>query len=767
MRQLTVNVRALAEFSLLKGDIVQGAGLFDRLNDGSLGHRQLQAALEAGWNAEEAVRWTEVVDDTAVTVQGRADAVSRAGGRLRVLEIKTVSVHPSVMTLDDHPAHIAQGQLYAYGICVNEGYREAEVELCYYRLDGARKRFRRTFSVAELREVFLKLARPYVAWYADVEALREASLPTMRALAFPFPNYREGQRDMAAAVYRAMCDGTNALIEAPTGIGKTAAALFGALKAVGRGKAAPLFYLTARTTGRRAAVQALDRMRASGLRLRSIVITAKEKCCLLGTKECFGCPYASDYYARRRDALREALTMDAFDQDTIEALAREYELCPYELSLDISEEADVIICDYNYVFDPRVRLKRYFDQKSDAGLLIDEAHNLPDRAVDMLSAELSGKRVERIRRQTVRTEGKDSPASVALAELLRLLSGEMTEPESLEEVPQALTEGVRRFADTMSELPLSDREQTELMLDAIWFCRLADKWDPEHYRVLKQPEDKRFSIRLWCFDPSEHIRRALDRVKGAGLFSATLAPMDFFARRLGLKEADGDSLVRLHSPFPQENLMVMQLSVDVTFNQRAMTMHKVIAIIRAMVMAHTGNYIACFPSYQYMNEAYEQYRAMWPDEQVVRQSAGMGEADRLAFIDLFREKPGRSLLAFIVLGGIFSEGVDLPDDRLSGAAIVSNGMPVPTFERTQLAELLDDGFGSGMEEAYLYPGMRRVLQAAGRVIRTETDKGVVFLIDKRYRATQVRALMPEHWNVEHASNIVALKERLCVFWNGN
>ena len=760
-----INVRALAEFTLLRGDLTASAQMIDRMNDGTKGHRQIQSALGPDWRPEEYVSRDETIDGVTLRIQGRADAVSRTDGRIRVLEIKTTLKQPSLIRIDDYPAHLAQGEIYAYLLCMNEGVSDAEVTLCYSRLDGAENRYRRSYTLEQLQETFLRCARPYAAWVASLDEWKELSAPTLLSMKFPFDSYRDGQREMAAQVYYAMRDGTRTLIEAPTGIGKTAAALFGALKALGKGKVTALFYLTARTTGRRAAELALNRMREQGLRLRSISITAKEKCCLLEKKDCFGCPYAADYYERRRPALKDALQIEAADTDAIRALAEEYELCPFELSLDMSEQADVIICDYNYAFDPRVRLKRYFDQKSKAGLLIDEAHNLPDRAQDMLTVELSGARVEELRRTVGRYEGRESPMYQALTALLKVLTRPDAEPESLSEVPAAFIQAAQTFAEIAEELQSPEPEITLLMLDAAWFSRVARQFDETRYRTLILPEgNRRICVRLWCFDPSEYLRKSFSRVGGTALFSATLAPMDHYARQLGL---DGtDATLRLESPFPPENLMTLQLPVSVKFADRERTLDAVVRVIRAMAEAHPGNYLACFPSFAYLNQAYERYRFYYPDDNVMRQQSAMDEPARARFIECFDAHPKHSMVAFIVLGGVFAEGVDLPDDRLSGAAIVTTGIPQIGFERNLICELADDGFGSGYDVAYTYPGIRRVLQAAGRVIRTETDRGVVLLMDMRYGEERVRDLLPPHWRVEKVRKLDALKKRLKDFWAG-
>lgn len=760
----SINVRALAEFTLQTGDLVPAAQMIDRMNDGSLGHRQLQSMLGAGWKAEEYVSRTETVGGVSLRVQGRADAVRRADGRIQVLEIKTTLQQPSMIRIDDYPAHLAQGQIYAYLLCANEGAEEAEVTLCYYRLDGAENSYRRSYSIDELRAVFLRCAEPYAGWVAALDEWKEQSAPTLMDMKFPFDNYRDGQREMAAQIYRAMRDGSCTLIEAPTGIGKTAASLFGALKALGKGKVTALFYLTARTTGRRAAELALDRMRQQGLKLRSISITAKEKCCLLEKKDCFGCPYAADYYERRREALREGLKIEAADAEAIRSLAVEYELCPYELSLDLSEQADVIICDYNYAFDPRVHLRRYFDQKSKAGLLIDEAHNLPDRARDMLSVELSGARVEEVRRLVGRYEGRQSPTYQALTALLKVLTREGAEPEAMSEIPEEFPNAAQAFADAAEELQSAEPEVGKLMLDAAWFVRVARQFDETRYRAMILPEGKRICVRLWCYDPSEHLRKIFKRVGGVALFSATLAPMNHYAQQLGLDAGGADTLLQLESPFPPENLLALNLPVSVKFNDRERTLDAVVQIIRAMARAHPGNYLACFPSFAYLTQAFERYRFYFPDDFAMRQQSAMAEDARAQFIDCFEEHPTRSMVAFIVLGGVFAEGVDLPEDRLSGAAIVSTGIPQIGFERGLLQELYDDGFGTGYDVAYTYPGIRRVLQAAGRVIRTENDRGVVLLLDTRYDGEKVRELLPNHWRLERIQKMELLRKRLKDFW---
>ena len=759
----SVSVRALAEFAFEKGDLIPARRAAARMRDGVRGHQVLQEMLPVSWRSEVPVARDIPIDGRILRVHGRADAAYIDRELVRVQEIKTTVKDPTAILKYDYPAHWAQGEIYAALFCLNEGVERAEVRLTYARLDGKKQEFTEEYNAWELEERLMAYAGPYLQWISTVDDWRDRSRPTLDSLPFPFETYRDGQREMARAVYLAMRDHANAVIEAPTGIGKTAASLYGALKALGKGHVTAIFYLTARTTGRRAAEDALELMRAKGLALRSVTITAKEKICPMEKADCMGCPLAAGYYDRRREALRQSMAIQRLDADAILDLAREHELCPFELSLDISETADVTICDYNYAFDPRVRLKRYFDGKSRAGLLVDEAHNLADRARDMLSAELSGKRAAELRRMVKQFEGPESPMGRLLGELLEALDGRDAEQECSSDMPEAIVQAVKRFGEIANELEPAEPELVEFVYDVQWFVRVSKQYDPECYRALILPGERYLDVRLWCFDPSAHLKKALSRVGGAALFSATLAPMEYYAALLGA-DGEGDVSLRLESPFPRENLFVGRMPVAVGMKDRERTLNAVCQVIHAMAQAKPGNYLACFPSYAYLTQAFRRYRLLWPYDEAVCQESQMSERARQEFIDRFRSAPAASLVAFVVLGGVFAEGVDLPDDRLSGAAIVSTGIPQLSFERELLREQLDDGDGEGYDAAYVYPGLRRVLQAAGRVIRTETDRGVVLLMDMRYRQENYRALMPPHWDVRDLRKMSELNAALKAFW---
>ena len=762
-----VSVRALAEFACASGSLSSGAMLQRRMREGREGHQAIQRFLPEDWQAEAPVSLNVEIEGLAMRVQGRADALCICGRTVEIAEIKTTRGDPYHVCQDDYPAHWAQAEIYAHLFCVIYECADAEVLLIYTGVQGGNQRFKRRFTAAELSQRFHDYAAPYAAWIRQEALWKQDSAPTLQSLRFPFADYRDGQREMARCVFRALNGkGSRALIEAPTGIGKTAASLYGALKALGKGRVTSVFYLTARTTGRRAAEHALSLMRASGLKLRSVTITAKEKVCFMRKPDCALCAYGDGYYDRRRDALRIALQREVFGPEEIAELAREFEICPFELSLDLTQIADVVICDYNYVFDPRVRLKRHFDKKSQAGILIDEAHNLPDRAREMYSAVLSGERVHELRMRIAAVFGEKDPLHRSMARLEQALTQPEAEYDARREVPEVIVQAAAAFAEDAEKLRVSDEDTVEMMQECSWFVRVAKRFDEAAYRLLIRPEGARdhIEVKLWCYAPQKYLDQTFSRVGGAALFSATLAPMDFYAKMLAVP--DRGRWLQLESPFPRENLFVGRIPVSVKYRDRSATMEHVCRVIHAMCEARTGNYIACFPSHAYLMQAYKYYCTRFPGENVICQDKSMSEEKRQRFIARFQPRPEKSMAAFIVLGGVFAEGVDLPDDRLSGAAIISTGIPQVNPEAELMRELYDDGFEGGTDAAYTYPGFRRVLQAAGRVIRTETDRGTVLLLDERYSAEKYLELMPPHWQVRKITSMSSLNRWLNAFWEG-
>ncbi|MDL2206532.1 DEAD/DEAH box helicase, partial [Eubacteriales bacterium OttesenSCG-928-N13] len=495
MKRQNINVRSLAEFSMESGDLRAAMMMLDRMQDGMHGHKMLQGGYPAGYKSEVSVSLDVEVDGVPLRVVGRIDGLNLGGEPPLIDEIKTTQRDPSMIGEMDFPVHWAQAEIYAHIVCVQHQLPRAIVRLSYYNLNGSCQMFEHEHTAKELREIFLGYARPYAEWLKALAEWQGISLPTQSALAFPFAQYREGQRDMAANAYVAIREKKNLLVQAPTGIGKTAGALFPAIKALGEGQTSRIFYLTARTTTRAVAEQTIERMRQEGLRIRSLTLTAKEKMCLYPGERCSPdlCERARGYFDKRRAAIMEALGIERLTRDAIEQLAERHEVCPFELSLDLSEISDVVIGDYNHAFDPRVKLKRFFLDKGDYCLLIDEAHNLIDRSREMLSSSIDQRMFSALRRDLGRLLGKRHPLYACLTELIdafNALREQYDQPTMEQEPPISLTEPLKQFAaDVAPMVEGGSPALVDAYFAALGYLRACEMFDGS-YRTLIEPSEK-------------------------------------------------------------------------------------------------------------------------------------------------------------------------------------------------------------------------------------------------------------------------------------
>lgn len=766
---IRISVRALAEFALEGGDLWLSGQAVTRMQDGVRGHQAVQNAYGEDFQREVPIRLDFERAGISFSLFGRMDGLSRSLDAPLIEEIKTTALPPESIDADDYPVHWAQAMIYAHMLLQNEGGEQAQVRLTYYNLSGRRASFTRNFTKEALQQKFEEWLNPYVQWTRAILDDRVRMEPGLSALRFPFEHFRAGQRTFSAHGYVALRDGKNLLCQAPTGIGKTAASLFPALKAMSAGLVDTVFYLTARTTARLAAQQALEKMRGQGLVLRSVTLTARDKICPCPGCRCRPdeCERARGYYDRRRRALYDALKLERLERGDIEELAGRHQLCPFELSLDLSEIAQVVICDYNYAFDPWVKLRRYFMEKGNYALLVDEVHNLPDRAREMYSAQLDEKALRALRRETGRIWGRKSPLYRCFSSFIHALSDylkPLEQPATLKEKPDALLKSANHFVETARPLMEGAGSLHEALnlavLDALRFARVGENFAAERYAVMCDQN----KIKLWCYDPSNFLRDCLSKVRGAVMFSATLSPMRYYADLCGLDLEKGDALLSLPSPFPPENLLVMRLPLSTRFNDRARSLDELAQALLGLVRSRTGNYLCCFPSHAYMRALAERLEPELDGVRLLVQQGEMDDAAREEFLNAFQPRPQQTLLGCVVMGGVFSEGVDLPGDRLSGAAIVGVGLPqlCPELDalRAQYAERGLDGFRC----AYQYPGLCRVLQAAGRVIRTEQDRGALLLVDDRYFRADYQALFPPHWQVESVRTPSEMERRLRAFW---
>jgi DNA excision repair protein ERCC-2 len=796
----TISVRDLVEFVLRTGDL-GGEREFvgsDRALAGIRGHQKIQSSRPTGYLTELPVEYRVETGEFTLQIRGRIDGLLITSGSVLLEEIKTVS---GTWGHAADPLHWAQAKCYAFLYAHENGLKELFIQLVYLELPaGQVTEFRQQFSFAELSDFFASTTAIYVDWLRERHRWGLARDAAIATLPFPFPDYRPGQRELAVAAYRVLAQGGRLFLAAPTGLGKTISVLFPAVKALGEGKLERIFYLTARTVGRAIAEQALVDLRRAGLKLRAVTLTAREKVCVRGGQPCdlLQCPLALGYYDRVKPAIREALGQEAITRAVLEAVGQKHSVCPFELSRDVSVWADAIICDYNYVFDPQVYLRRHFAGDGGAyGFLVDEAHNLVDRAREMFSADLDGREILAVQRALSRAAPRCAQALTQLHLAMRKLVGANEPPEksfaasdpavelNLFPAPAATlqpeADGVSSSPDFPDSLiaPLETalaeaerwlvRNQPAAFREALLglyfrmhsFRRTAELYDERFVTIVES--NSAIKVRQFCLDPSRLLRKALARGQAAIFFSATLTPMDYYRTLLG-GEPDDPGL-QLASPFPSENLAVLiQDRIPTHYQGRAESLGDVVAAIGTLVQGRRGNYLVYFPSYQYLNDTLQAFQLRHPPIPVLVQRPGMTEPERDAFLAAFSVEHGETLVGFAVLGGIFGEGIDLVGDRLIGAVIVGVGLPQLSVERNLIRDYFQSQPAGGFDYAYTFPGMNRVLQAIGRVIRSETDRGVVLLIDARFDEVRYRRLFPAWWKFVKVRNSRALRETVAAFW---
>jgi DNA excision repair protein ERCC-2 len=776
--ELKIAVRELVEHVLRSGDLVfefLGSG---RPVEGIRAHQKIQNSRPANYRSEVALTHQVETDRFRLTIGGRIDGIYSEAQRIVVEEIKTTTRDPEYYEKNENPIHWGQLKTYAYILASDLGLAEIGTLLTYYRHDTAEiHQFERTFSFSELEIFFTDLVARYLKWAAAIIAWPARRDGSIRDLEFPFKNYRHGQRRMIAEAYRAICDKGQLLVQAATGIGKTIAVLYPAVRALAEGLGHKIFYLTARTTGQRVAENALDELRAKGLRLKSLTLTAKDKICFCPGRACHPeeCEYARGHFDRINDALAAILALDALTREQVVHIAKKFRVCPFEFALDLCGYADCVICDYNYVFDPRVYLRRFFQEENgDYLFLIDEAHNLVDRSREMFSAELAKQPILDLRRR-LKNELPHIFKSLGrinawLIEARKKCS-ESGRPLAEQDPPHDLIPLLRGFLFS-SERWLSKNIKTafrEELLDLYFtlsaFVRVAEQYD-ECYASCYEKIVRDLKLKLFCVDPSPQLEQVMHRCRSAILFSATMTPMDYFRKMLGCDP--NARCLTLDSPFPPENLgLFISDQISTYYRHRERTIPQVSRVISVLVAQKKGNYLLYFPSYQYMRKIFEAFTAGNPQTETILQTPGMPESERESFLRRFAQDNPQTLVGFAVMGGIFGEGIDLVGDRLLGAVIVGVGLPGISLERELIKEYFSTTLGAGFEFAYLYPGINRVLQAAGRVIRTENDRGVVLLIDQRYGRFQYQSLLREEWSPIFVKEAPLLAEALQRFWNKN
>ncbi len=790
--EIHISVRNLVEFIMRSGDIDSrhsGKISENAMLEGSRIHRMLQKRAGGAYEAEVSTRYYYITENYDICIEGRADGVIHTSAGVVIDEIK--GTYRDLDKLEaPQPVHLAQAMCYAFFYCVQNELPAISVRMTYCNMETEEVRyFQEEYSREEITLWFDDLMGQYKKW-ADFEMeWREIRQQSIKNLEFPF-EYREGQKELATHVYHTICHRRKLFIEAPTGVGKTISTLFPTIKAIGEGKAQRVFYLTAKTITGTVAADTYEIMRREGLRMKTVVITAKEKICPMEKVECNPkeCPYAKGHFDRINDAMYELLTTeDSFSREKIIEYSEKYMVCPFEFCLDMSLYSDGIICDYNYLFDPHVYLKRFFSEgsRNEHLFLIDEAHNLLERGREMYSADMVKEEILALKSvitASVKDKLKLYPQLEAIVRQLNSCNKEMLALKRMCEGDYLLlndTSALGTLALKLGNLHgkiekyLEDEEKDSDLRSQIleFYFKLAHFmliWEAvdENYSIyLKFEGADRFLCRLFCVNPSYHLRTCMDRGVSSILFSATLLPIQYYKNLLGGTGEDYEVYAR--STFdPERKGLFIAKDVTSRYRNRGPAMYERISeYIRSITSCKTGNYLVFFPSHAFANAVYQCFE---PDgaADILMQSENMREDEREAFLQCFenRRDGEKSLVAFCVMGGIFSEGIDLKGERLIGAIVVGNGMPQVCPERDILRRHFDESERRGFDYAYTFPGMNKVLQAAGRVIRTADDVGVVVLLEDRFLEPSYKRLFPREWNhyevVDKDNIAAALRE----FW---
>lgn len=774
--QIRISVRNLVEFILRKGDIdnrISKTADKEAMQLGSKIHRKIQRQMGSSYHAEVSLKMMLHEEKYDLQVEGRADGIIVEEG-VTIDEIK--GVFRDLEQIEEPiEVHLAQAKCYAYIYGKQENLENISVQMTYCHLETEQvKRFKESYLLSELEKWFNNLIGEYKKWAEFQIDWKKKRNKSIRRIEFPY-EYRKGQKELATSVYRTILRKKKLFIQAPTGVGKTMATIFPSVKAVGEELGEKIFYLTAKTITRTVVEQAFQLLKKQGLQYKVVTLTAKEKICFCEDKECNPekCPYAKGHYDRVNQAVYEMITTtDDMSRENIEVYARKYEVCPFEMSLDVAVWVDAVVCDYNYVFDPNAHLRRFFadEVKGEYLFLIDEAHNLVERAREMYSATIYKEEFLEAKRIIKYLDKK-------LVRKLDICNRQLLELKRECETYQ-VHQSVGHFSISMTNLLMEmerfmeecDRaevkeELLEFYFHVRTFLNVYDVLDENYTIYTEMEEDGKFKLKLFCVNPALNLQNFLEKGNSTVFFSATFFPIHYYKQLLSTEK--DDYAIYVDSPFDIKNREIL-IGSDVSskYTKRNVQMYERIAsyIIKTLEVKK-GNYIAFFPSYQFMENVYEVLERRLSGETVcLLQEKMMTEEKREEFLEEFAKEREGNLLGFCVMGGIFSEGIDLTEEKLVGAFIVGTGLPQICYEREILRQYFEKKNGKGFDYAYLYPGMNKVLQSAGRVIRTETDRGVILLLDERFLQRQCQEIFPREWAGIKKCTLENISEQLEKFW---
>ena len=758
MARLNLSVHQLVDFVLRVGDI--DSRIFNRssMSEGTLLHALYQSKQNDNYLSEIPLEATLTVEDIEVHLEGRADGIIKKGkGKYVIDELKTTVTDLESFFKENEAWHLGQAQVYGYMFARANELETIELRLTYISQKKHSDKLIKNYyySFIELEHIVRTYIEDYLDFYHIVLTLQQARNESIKKLEFPFNKFRKGQKELSKYSYAIASKGGQLFVEAPTGIGKTMSTLFPMIKSLEKDEESKIFYLTAKASGKENAHNASKIILDNGASLTSIVITAKDKICFCKGQGCNPdeCPYTKGYYTKIASILKSALiTYRDFDYNQIVNLALYHEVCPFELELDLSLFADVVICDYNYIFDPVSYMHRYFDEDSSHYLaLIDEAHNLVDRSRDMYSASIDEAEFRSAKKSLKKSSHKPLKNIMAKIKKYFLASRDLFE-DGNNQIECLDEEGLKIFAkflEVMLDVNKNYHEEVtkellEFYLNVNRFMKIYELANDSFlYNISKN--EKYLNIEMYCLDASSYLKAIVNRLKGAVYFSATLSPIDYYINTLG-GSIEESSVLKLDSPFPSENfLLLIAPKVSIKYKNRSASYQTVVDYIKAFIKNKMGNYLIFFPSYEYLDNVLPLLEGD-DSYELIKQERKMEENDKLKFIDSFEVNPTKTKLGLAIIGGSFSEGIDLVNDRLIGAVVVGIGMPKINYVSDHIAYYYDSIGLSGRNYAYIFPGMNKVMQAVGRVIRSEDDKGAVLLIDERYMTNQYQDLFKKEWS---------------------
>lgn len=775
-KTIKISIRNLVEFIMRHGSIDNRYTSSIKAIEGIRGHQRVQKSYGDNYTAEVPLKYKLTYEDLEIIVEGRADGILIEDDKTIIDEIKTTTKDLLLIDENTNPLHWAQAKCYGYIYSMQNELENIDIQITYYNIDTKSTRIlRQSYTLKDLEEFFFWLIDEYKSWAQLENDWVNKRNKSIKELKFPFENYRPGQRELAVRVYKSIIDSKKCFAQAPTGTGKTISTLFPAIKAMGENETSKIFYLTAKTITREVAQNTISLMRKKDLNLKSVTITAKEKICKMEEVNCNPeyCPYANGYFDRINNSLKDILAKyNDYSKENIEKISEEYMLCPFELSLDLTNLSDVIICDYNYVFDPRVYLKRFFDTKTtDYTFLIDEAHNLVDRAREMYSATLNEEKFIKVKKLISKKDKRitrvikeiQSYFEDKLEDLTTVDENDLVESEAPLELCEILSSFIKFVDEYLARTNEENEELMDLYFDVYSFLSISDFYD-KNYTTIYTKTFNGMTIKIYCVNPQKVIEEKMKKAKSNIIFSATLIPMDYFMKMYSYDEED--FIINLKSPFDVNNrLLMIGDNVATTYNKRFETSEDIASYIANCVQAKKGNYMVFFPSYKYMELVFDKMKENYPNINTSIQESNMSEEEKEEFLSMFDEDNKETHVGFCVLGGHFSEGIDLTNDKLIGVIIVGVGMPQIGIERDIIKEHMKDS-NKGFDYAYVYPGMIKVLQAAGRCIRTDDDKGVILLLDNRYSQRRYQSLFPYEWypnfRVRKSDDVKILCEK---FWS--